>query len=88
MNKAMPAADECDLKNDDLTRVDEMGQTKSEIVSEIKKVIVGQDKEELLNLAREQAKAGTSPTSPPTNRPPPTEPPPETRGPPPTEPPP
>ena len=50
MTKAMPAADECELKDDDLTRVDEMGKKKSEIISEIKKVIVGQDKviEEIL----------------------------------------
>ena len=50
MNKTMPVADECELREDDLTQVDEMGQKKSEIVSEIKKVIVGQDKviEEIL----------------------------------------
>jgi len=50
MNQAIPVADECELKDDDLTRVDEMGKKKSEIISEIKKVIVGQDKviEEIL----------------------------------------
>lgn len=46
----MEAAKEYQLSDADLTQVEEMGRKKSDIVSEIKKVIVGQDKviEEIL----------------------------------------
>jgi len=46
----MEAAKEYLIPDEDLTQVEEMGQKKGEIVSEIKKVIVGQDKviEEIL----------------------------------------
>jgi MoxR-like ATPase len=46
----MEAAKEVSLSNRDLAQVDEMGTKKTEIISEIKKVIVGQDKviEEIL----------------------------------------
>ncbi|UCD78345.1 MAG: MoxR family ATPase [Desulfobacterales bacterium] len=50
MREAMAPDYECELKDDELIQVEEMGKKKSEIVSEIKKVIVGQDKviEEIL----------------------------------------
>jgi len=50
MKKSMEAAREYQLSDADLAQVEEMGRKKSEIISEIKKVIVGQDKviEEIL----------------------------------------
>jgi len=50
MRKATEADEEYQLSNADLAQVEEMGRKRSEIISEIKKVIVGQDKaiEEIL----------------------------------------
>jgi len=50
MRKSMEAAKEFQLSDVDLAQVEEMGRKKAEIISEIKKVIVGQDKviEEIL----------------------------------------
>lgn len=50
MRKATEAAEEYQLSDADLAQVEEMGRKRSEIISEIKKVIVGQDKaiEEIL----------------------------------------
>jgi MoxR-like ATPase len=50
MNRFMEAAKEVSLSDRDLAQVDEMGTKKTEIITEIKKVIVGQDKviEEIL----------------------------------------
>jgi MoxR-like ATPase len=50
MRKSMEAAKEYQLSDADLARAEEMGRKKSEIISEIKKVIVGQDRviEEIL----------------------------------------
>jgi MoxR-like ATPase len=50
MRKTTEAAEEYQLSDADLAQVEEMGRKRSEIISEIKKVIVGQDKaiEEIL----------------------------------------
>ena len=50
MRKTTEAAEEYQLSDVDLAQVEEMGRKRSEIISEIKKVIVGQDKaiEEIL----------------------------------------
>jgi MoxR-like ATPase len=50
MRRDMEAAKENHISDEDLTQVEEMGRKKAEIISEIKKVIVGQDKviEEIL----------------------------------------
>jgi len=50
MRREMEAAKENHISDEDLTQVEEMGRKKAEIISEIKKVIVGQDKviEEIL----------------------------------------
>src|SRR4030043_1613523 len=50
MRREMEAAREDHISDEDLAQVDEMGKKKTEIISEIKKVIVGQDKviEEIL----------------------------------------
>jgi len=44
MRKTTEAAEEYQLSDADLAQVEEMGRKRSEIISEIKKVIVGQDK--------------------------------------------
>jgi MoxR-like ATPase len=44
MRQATTVNNECELKDDDLVQVAQMDKKKSEIVAEIKKVIVGQDK--------------------------------------------
>ena len=44
MEKLMEAAKEYVIPDEDLAQVDEMGRKRSEILSEIKKVIVGQEK--------------------------------------------
>src|SRR5512139_2792002 len=50
MRGSMEAAKEFQVSDEDLAQVEEMGRKKAEILSEIKKVIVGQDKviEEIL----------------------------------------
>jgi MoxR-like ATPase len=44
MNKLMEAAKEYRLSDDDIAQVEEMGRKRSDIIAEIKKVIVGQDR--------------------------------------------